>query len=337
MIGIYLNLILIALAVSALICSVSFFASGSGIQQTRNYTLAIGISTFLINIGYSLMAFSADVTKAWIPRFIGLYGIDVFLLIELSFLLYDMKTKIGTHAIILGIFTVYALFDLIIHGSPNTFLYVRYDNLFTSYELQNRAHHYFHYSYITIIALTMFVIGVTWYRMQKTRHDKDFALRLILSNLIIILEALPDIVAKAFVTRHPSFFYCVGFSTVFFMWYISIIKQSYFVPTIKNTAAEVFGVVDVPILILDFDGKIRLFNPAAKRFLGINENTQCLRDILNISDVEMLRISAKARRGEKSERTTTTKDEKVCVLKNYIKFDSALDPFCIIATVLFKE
>ena len=316
MLGIFLNLIMIVSGVCALIFSIAFFSTGGGRAIYRSYTLTIGIETFLINTGYALMSFTPDLSKAWIPRIFGLFGIDFFLLTEVSFLLADFKTKKSVHIISMGLLSLYAGYDLIIHGSPTAMNYIRFDNLFTGYESASRTSHLFHYSYVIAVALTMFSLGIAWYKKQTTKHDKIFSAKMIGVNLVVAIEAIPDIIKNAFALRHPSFFYCIGFSTVFFVWYFAVKKQAAFVPTIKNTAAEVFGVIDLPILILDLDGKIELFNPAAMTRFRITREVKSLREILALSDVDILRLSAKARRGEKSEWQTRAIAEILIAFSN---------------------
>ena len=93
MLGIVLNLILVSLAVLALAAGTSFYVQEREAGYVRGYTLLFSIAVFFICAGYGVMGFLPYVNYAFIPRLVGLYGIDVFLLIELSFLTIELKRK----------------------------------------------------------------------------------------------------------------------------------------------------------------------------------------------------------------------------------------------------
>ena len=339
MIGIYLHLFLIACATGALIFAINFFILGGGKWHVRQYTLLLGITTFVINTSYALLAFSADTSKAVFPHFTGVLAINIFLLLEVLFVLQSLAVKRSLIIGIISFFAVYLIFDLIIYGTNETFLYIRHDGLFTGYEIQKKTHFAFHYSYIAVIAVTLFSLGVKWYKAQKIKHDKKFALRLIWANLLLIVAAIPEISMLKHPVKYPAISFCLCFTVVFFLWHYAVSVQSAFTPTIRNSASQVFGLIDVPIVIFDLEGVIKLFNPSAQVVLHISQREQqSIRDILQLSDVETLRLLAKAKHGEKSEWLTKTKTEgKRCRLKCFIKFDSTVEPFCVIATAELLE
>ena len=335
MIGVYLNLILSSLAMSVLLLSVNFFRQKSGSLILRSYVLALGIITFFIELGYALTGFSIDLHLAEIPHFIGLTGINLFLILEVLFVLHELKSKTAHIITVLAFFGTYMFFDFMVLESTRTFLYVRIENLFTSYTIQNKAHFAFHYSFIAVIATFLFCIGVLWYKQLKVKHDRIFALRLIFANLILLISAVPEMEMFKQAMTYPYVAFCLCFVLVFYMWYAASSAQATYLPTISNTAAQVFSTIDTPILIFDLNGTLQLLNPSAKQLLGISEvNGQSLRSVLALTDVENLSLQAKAKQGVNTQwKTKVISQDKDCVMKCFVRFDRAKDPYCVIATL----
>ena len=334
MLGIYLNLIIVSCAVSAAIFAFLFFFTRSGFIILRSYVLALGLITFFLDAGFALMGFSSDLKNAAIPHFIGMMSVNIFLLLEILFVLHELKAKTSVIIPLLSALVVYMMCDYLILTASKPFLYTRL-NHYTSYIIQSKKHFAFHYSFIAVASITLFSIGCIWYTKQKTKHDKIFASRLIFANLLLILASVPEIITFHHSLPMPYISFALGFTVVFFLWYAAADNQSSYMPTIENTAKNVFSLIDTPILIFALDGSIKLFNPSAKRVLAIDgKETKPLRSILALSDVEFLNLIAKAKRGLNTTwKTRVIANNKPCFLKCFIKFDNAKDPYCIIGTI----
>ena len=334
MLGIILNLILVALGTLALSAGISFFVQERGAGYIRGYTLLFGAAAFLICAGYAVMGFLPDARRAFIPRLAGLYGIDVFLLMEVSFLTMELRKRQGFRAVIIGCFALYVLLDLIIFGRPSALNYVRYD-FHTAFETVDTPSHLFHYGYILAVGITLMTLGVQWYKSKKVKRDRQFALELILANFVVLFAAIPDIFKGAFSQKYPTFTYSAAFAFVYFSYWVAVKHHLMFTPTVRNVSQEIFHSVDVPILIFDLDGNASLFNPCAENALRI-EGKPTLRSIFTLSDVETLRLLARAKRGEGGKIAAKVKATGAeCTLSCAIRLDNAGEPFCIIGTVLF--
>lgn len=342
MLGIYLNVILSSLAVLALAVGISFYFTERDSGYIRGFTFFYSLAVFLTCGGYSLMGFMPVLKFAFIPRLFGLYGIDVFLLIELSFLTKELKRKQGFRAVLLGFFALYILLDVLIFGKPENLNYIRYD-FHTAYENVGGGPFFFHYAYMMLMSLVLMIHGIQWFKSKKVRRDKQFVLEIIVANFVLLIAAIPDMFRASFAVKYPTFSYCAAVSFVFFSYYFAVKRHILFMPTVKNVSREVFHSVDVPVLILDMEGNSTLYNSCAKERLRIwdektdrNSNvTHSLRSLFSLTDVETLRLLTKVRKGSGGLFETKIKATgEDCTLSMSVQFDNAFEPFCIICTVL---
>ncbi|MBQ4379300.1 MAG: hypothetical protein II821_08915 [Treponema sp.] len=335
MTGVYLNLILCSLSALALSAGVSFYIREKDSGYIRIYTLVFGIATFLTCLGYSIMGFTAELKYAFIPRLIGLFGLDSFLLLELAFLMTELKKKQGKQAVLLAFFGLYIFLDMLIFGKRNTLHYVRYD-FHTSYENVGGGPFFFHYAYMILICITLTIHGVQWFRSKKIKRDKQFVLEIFVVNFTLLFAAFPDMARASFAVKYPTFSYCTALSLVYFSFYLAVKRHILFMPTVKNVSQEIFNSVDVPVLIFDMEGKLNLYNPCAGLKIHIDETKpQNLRSLFTLTDVETLRLLTKLKGGWSGEILSKIKATGTeCSISTATKFDTAGDPFCIICTVL---
>lgn len=334
MLGILLNLILISFGSIALATSITFFLREKESGHIHIYTLLFGLAIFSICAGYSIMGFYPDISHAYIPRLFGLSGIDIFLVIELSFLLMELRIKQSFHAAVIGFFILYVIIDLVLFGSPTALNYVRYD-FHTAYENVGGGKFLFHYFYITVIACTLLYFGIKWYKSKKKRRDKIFAIEVICANFVVIFATIPDVFHTVFSTKYPTFSYSISLTVVYFSWWFACRWHITFRPTVHNVSTQVFYSLDVPILIFDMDGSVSLQNPCAAKKFKIDEASHPkIRDLFAISDVENMLLLKKARDGKGEKTSITIKNSgESCILSTSIQKDTTGEPFCIIGAV----
>lgn len=338
MLGVCLNLILVVLASLSLGTGISFKIQEKETGYISSYTLLFGTASFFICGGYAFMGFMANLKYAFIPRLIGLYGVDVFLLMELAFLLLELHTKTIIRSPVIGFFALVVLLDLIIFGRPSSLNYVRYE-LYTAYENKGGYGFYLHYVYIIIIAFSLLCVGIQWYKSKKLRRDKLFSIEVMSANFVILFAAIPDMFHAVFTTKYPTFAYSASFAFVYFSWWFACKSHITYNPTIKNVSQEVFHSIDVPILIFDIEGKVNLQNPCATKELNIENGTPTtIREIFELSDVDTLRLLKKSKDGiEIKMQTKIRATGKNCILSTALSFDKSGEPFCIIGTVLQNQ
>ena len=362
MLGLYLNLLISSFAAIALVSGVSFFIQEKDSGYIRCYILFFGITTFLICQGYALTGLNPCLEYGFILRLIALYGIDVFLLLEFAFILLEIKTKSTLRMVLIGFFTLFLIFDLVIFGRPGVVSFTRYE-YHTAFETIGRRSRIFHYTYITAITVSLISLASKWLNSKKAKRDKHFVLEIIIANFFILFSAIPDIFKNAFTFKYPTFGYSVAFAFVYFSLWLSTRQHISFSPTIKHVSEEIFYSIDVPILIFDFEGKINLYNPCAKEKIQIEEektpaagekNWQrtagyqtpagkngaissplTLRSLFTLTDVEMLHLLSKMKNGnDEIIRTKIKSSGEECRLSCTVTYDNIDEPYCIIGRII---
>ena len=334
MLGVFLNMILFSLGMLSISTAFTFYIKEKDNFIIKGYILLFGIAVFFICVGYSVMGIIPDTTKVWIPRIIGLYGIDLFMLLELAYLSRDLKMKVTLRAILLGFFALLVLFDLLIFGRPSSLRYVRYP-LYTAYENLGDMGYRLHYLFILIIAITLIFMAVKWYKSKIVKRDKAFILEVVWANFVILFASIPDIFHTHFSSKYPAFGYSAAFTFVYFSWWFACRWHISFTPSVKNVCQEIFYTIDIPILIFDMEGHINTFNPKAASAFDLQEGKLTgLRDLFTFTDVETLRLLKQAKEGNGGQYSTTVKKNgESCVISTSVKFDYAGEVLCIIGTV----
>lgn len=338
MLGGFLNITLFSLGIISITFALAFFFQKNGYLYTRIFTILFGCAVFLSCAGHSVLALTADLRYAPILHAIGLIGIDSFLLFELAFLFYDMNVKRIVATIPIAAFAIFEFLDILFHIGKNCFIYIS-RQFYTSYELKNLFSYIFHYCYIFAIALFLLIFSVRWYKEKTIKREKRFGLHVILANLLILFfDALSIASNMSLIEQSPNFAYCAAITVVFFIWYVQVKKYSSFVPSVQNVSKEVFKMIDIPVLIFDMNGNLDLYNSAADWELKIDGNKKnTLRDLFNLTDVEALRILAKANRAENGRFDTTIKATgKKRAVSFFVKIDYTGEAFCLIMTVNFQ-
>ncbi len=338
MLGFYLNLLLIAIGILEL--STGLFVRFQE-KESSDFREFIPVFTFfstMICCGYGLMGIMPDVSKAYIPRFFGLWGCLGLLLTEFSVTIFDMNIKKITKHIIIQIPSIFGFIDLFLYGQKSVNSYIRHD-FYNTFELADKKFALFNYAYLIILGILLLIMTVRWYKRKTIKREKRFVAQIILSNFIVLLAVFPVFFPDRVAVKYPTIPYCFAFSVNFFIWIRALKKKLSFNMTLKNVSEGIFYTIDLPIIIFSADGRISLYNPNAQNFLELKElDNVFIRDIFNITDVEEMRIKTKANRGEEYQLKTSVKStEKQCLLRCSVKMDYAGEPYCIIGTILPQE
>ena len=168
MLGLYLNLILLVIAAFELAFGILFIIREKEKSYARNFIPFFTVFAVMVCGGYSIMGISPDVSKAFIPRFIGLWGVDALMLTELSFLLFDMNYKKILKCIVIGICTLFSLFDLIIFGNKKVCNYTRLE-YYTIFETMDKKAYMFHYAFLIFTSILLFILFKVKPRLLKTK------------------------------------------------------------------------------------------------------------------------------------------------------------------------
>ena len=286
------------------------------------------------------MGFTVNSSYAFIPRLVGYFGIDTFLILEIEYVLYEIQIKPILRHFYLGILIVYELFDMIICGPMNALIYIRTD-YYTYYENANLTTHVFHYSFILTTAISLVTLAVLWYRKQTITREKNMIITISLSHVFVFISSVLDFANNKPLYNFRTFSFCAGIAFVFFVWYLCNRKTSMFIPSVENVSKEVFYTIDVPIIIFDLSGTIKVCNPAAtNKFRAHDQNIEeakiNIRDFFTFTDVESMHLLSKSKNAISSRYKTSIKSTKEeCFLSCYVKLDYTGEPFCVIGTVAF--
>lgn len=334
MLGGILSLILFSLGLVSFAFALSFYLQKNGYLYTRVFTLLLGIAIFLACAGHSIVAWTADARAAFIPHIVGLFGIDTLLLLELTFLFYDMKAKRSRAAIPVVFFAIFESLDLLFRVAKNCYVYIS-QVLYTTYELKDYFSHIFHYCYVGTIAVFLLFLSIRWHKSRTLAREKNFSMRVIAANFLLLLFDIINASGVTIFEQSPNFLYCAVLTIVFFIWYSQVKKYSSFVLSVQNVSKEVFYTIDAPVLILDMAGNLDLYNAAAGWALKIDDNKKnTLRDLFTLTDVDALRLLTKAKRAFSGRLETSIRaTEQKCFASYFVKLDYTGEPYCMIMTV----
>ncbi len=339
MFGYILHVIMVVLGVIVLTTAISLHVREvNRAQKGTLFILFFALFTAFTCLGYGLVGIWPDLSTAYIPRFFGFWGVDAFLLTELSYGLMDLKYKRTFIYVSIGASTIYALFDLILNDTKAAVVYSRLD-YYTIFEPSHHNHLLFHYIFLLVIAICLIVLSILWYKSKKTKVEKNFVIKIIFSNYVLMFSAIPYVFQTKVAQILPAFSFSLGFVFVYFMWLSAVKKIISIDVNVKNISQQIFNSIDVPVIILTLEGKVSLSNPYAKgQFKIEGEQDTYIKDLFQISDVDQLRLLSKAKKGEDFQVVVKEKtSNEVYLLKSSVKFDYTGEPFCIICTALSQN
>ena len=338
MLGFYLNLLLIVIGILELATGIFVRIQEKDSSDFREFIPTFTFFSTMICCGYGLMGIMPDVSKAYIPRFFGLWGCLGLLLTEFSVIIYDKNISKIAKFVIVNIPSLFGFVDLFLYGQKGVNNYIRHD-FYNTFELADKRFAIFNYGYLMFLGILLLVMSVRWYKTKTIKREKRFVAQIILSNFIMLFCVIPVYFPERFFLKYPTIPYCFAFAVNFFIWIRALKKKLSFTMTIKNVSEGIFYTIDIPIIIFSVAGKISLYNQNAQNFLELKElDNVSIRDVFNISDVEELRIKTKANRGEDYQIKTSVKSTGThCLLRCSVKMDYAGEPYCIIGTILAQD
>ena len=336
MFGFFLHVIMVILAVIILTTAITMHVRDSKkVQNDTYFILCYGIFAAYVCGGYGLVGIYPDIETIFIPRGFGFWGVDAFLLTELSYGLIELKYNKTIIYGGIGAGTLYGLFDIILNVRRGTIVYIKND-YYMSFMPSESNYLLFHYIFLLVIGAVLIVLSTLWYKSKKTKVEKDFVSKVIFSNYVLLFTAIPYIIGTKRGQKYPALLFSLGFAFVYFMWLRATKKRISINVDVKNISQEIFYTIDVPVIIISTEGRLALCNPCAKEQLDIvDEKNTAIRDLFIISDVEELRLLSKAKKGEDYQLKVRIKSSNAeCLLKCSVKFDYTGEPFCIICTAL---
>ena len=335
MFGFFINLFLVAVAVFEFAWGIRIFIKEKDFLRVKIFIPVFTVFSVMICGGYGLMGILPEITYAYIPRFFGLWGCVALFLTEFAYIIFDLNTKRITQYITIGISCLWGILDLVIYGEKHVLNYIHHD-YYNTMEMAIRSAHVFHYIFLGVLGSVLLVLTVKWYKTKKIKRERKFVAHIIIANYIVLFATIPDIFLVNRSFKYPTVSFCIALAINFFVWMSALQQKLSFNMSVKNVSEGIFDTIDVPIIIFSESGRISLYNPSAQKFLGLKDSENIsIRDIFHISDVEEMRLLAKAKKGEDYLlKSTSNTNGKMCLLKCYVKLDFAGEPYCIIGTIL---
>ena len=253
MFGFFINIILIALAFFELAWGISLMCKERNSSNSWKFLPSFIFFSVMICAGYGLMGIIPDVSKAYIPRFFGLWGCVGLLLTEFSYIVFDLNTPRVPLIISTGFASLWGFLDLAAYGGKDVLHYVRND-FYNTMEVAEHSVHIFHYIFLSVIGAALMILSVKWYKSKRTKRERRSIVSIIIVNYIVLFATLPDIFAKNASQIYSTASFCIALSINFFMWIRAIQQRLVFNMSAKNVSEGIFASIDVPIIIFSETG-----------------------------------------------------------------------------------
>ena len=190
----YINIILALAGATSIHLGASFLKRERHSQGFFKYSVfLLALGNGLCCLGYSIMSLSPNIIYSYYFRVIGLFGIEIYLIAEILLVTSCLHFSHTAEFFIIFFTSVAAFFDLIIYGHPASNKFIRYATYnFTSYVKNDPYRVLFHYSYICLLGLFMFIMACVWAKTSSYRRDKRLIVFAFISNIILALSTIPD-------------------------------------------------------------------------------------------------------------------------------------------------
>ena len=339
---IYINLIILMAGTISIHLGASFLRRERNTRGFFKYSVfLLALGNGLCCIGYSTMSLSFNATLAYIFRVIGLVGINIYLIAEIILITSCLNFSKTAEYFLIGFLTIAALFDIVIYGSRDTDIFVRYD-AFTSYVRSDPYRHLFHYTYLVIFAICVALIGIAWAKNVKYKREKRLVFFGLLSNLILTLSAIPDLLKLNIDIAYAHIFYCLGIFLAFLVFYLAANNYTAFSITVNTISRDIFSSLATGLLVFDSNYHLSISNEYANKLLGLDKEPGRIRlkEIFQLKSGEPSKMFKQAQEGLALDYRLTAEVTKKVTLVNFsCKMDRNDQPVCyiLVTTDLTEE
>ncbi len=339
---IYINIILLIAGATSIHLGASFLRrewNARGFFKFSIFLLAMGCGLCLM--GYSVMSLSAHVAVAYIFRLIGLIGINLYMVAELILMTSCLNFSRIAEFFVAGIATIAAIFDLVIYGHPDSTSFVRHF-YYTSYIKNDPYRHLFHYTYLGILALCACIIGLFWAYNCKYKREKRLVFFAFLSNIILAISAVPDLLKVKYNMNFVHLYFCTGILIAFLVFFVAANNYMTFYITVNSISRDIFSTLGTGLLVFDTNYHLNLANEYANKLLGLDKDPHRIRlkEIFRLKSGEPMKMFEKATEGIAIDyRLTADVTGKVTLVNFSCKMDRSNQPMCyiLVATDLTEE
>ncbi len=338
----YINIIILLAGATSLHLGASFLKREKHTKGFFKYSVfMLALGNGLCCMGYSIMSLSPDLRFAYYFRVLGLIGIDIYLMAEILLVTSCLNFSRFAEYLIIGLSGLASLFDIVIFGSRESDTFVRYEN-YTAYVRLDPYRHLFHYTFLTIMGISMFIIACVWAVNVRFKREKRLVFFAYVSNLILAASCIPDfrIYDSDFNLTHV--FYCTGMLFAFIVFFVASNNYMMFNITVNSISKDIFSTLGTGLLVFDTNYHLNLSNEYADKLLGLDNEPHRIRlkEIFELKTGEPLKMFEKASSGDIIDYRLTSKLTNKVILVNFsCKFDRSNQPMCyiLVATDLTEE
>ncbi len=339
---IYINLIILIAGTTSLHLGLSFLKREKHTRGFFKFSVGLlALGNGLCCIGYSVMSLSTNLEIAYYFRVMGLMGIDIYLVAEIILVTSCLNFSRVAEYFIIGLSSTAAVFDIVIYGNPDTDTFIRYDG-YTGYLRVDPYRHLFHYTYIIVLSICMFIIALIWAFSVRYKREKRLVFFAYVSNFILVFSSIPDIIKTKYNITFAHFFYCTGIFIAFVVFYLAANSYMVFYITVNSISRDIFSTLGTGLLVFDTNYHLNLSNEYANKLLGLDKEPQRIRlkEIFCLNSGEPLKMFEKSTEGIAIDyRLTAEVTGKVTLVNFSCKLDRNNQPMCyiLVATDLTEE
>ena len=260
---------LLVMGTTALLLGIFMFQNNRDSKSCRHMFLSC-VFIFFWNLGYAWMGLCYNSDFAYVPRAIALLAVVLFMVFILEYLRYvsnyPRRKAYVVYAICLLAY-MYSWF-FIIGKDAVTFVMTPwgywYKGSFTIYRIVQFGS--------VILAIAMFyVMLTTWAKRAELKRDKYVISKFKWFGPILFAGyALDTLIPMIFGTAAVPGSALGAFGSAMLLYFISSKYKSYGI-SVTGVAEYVFSEVNIPVLVLDYDEKITLYNDVATEFFGASD------------------------------------------------------------------
>ena len=159
--GVIINTALVALATMLLVMGFSFYFREKNAGIFRRFLLLLGIFAALWAGGYGVMGSVEDLSMAYIPRAVGLFGVLGFLTVEFNLALKLVSSSSVRSRVFMILSFILAIVDFACYAYPYANHYIRVGTR-TAYYSNWYIGVYFHCAYTAVCAVSMSILVTKW-------------------------------------------------------------------------------------------------------------------------------------------------------------------------------
>lgn len=252
-----------------------FYRREHGSFHIKFIVLLMSISVFLTCIGYALMSIWPNISQAYILRNIGAFGIDLYLVCIVFFVILDLQFNKHIIMLVHGAVSILTAIDLLVFLHPNANSYIKYEH-YNAYIIHEIPRHIFHYFYELILIVMVISFGCIWYKRAKYKRERRVLGYLFAANIAVILGFVLDYLFSGLVPSNPSFVFCSFISMAFFVFYRACNHNNIQTITINNVQNDIFSIANIALLAYNYNQELVLVSPYAKKIFNISDNEKPL-------------------------------------------------------------